>query len=21
MHKNFVRGFDFSVCPPPWLWV
>jgi len=19
MHKNFVRGFDRSVCPPPWL--
>jgi len=19
MHKNFVGGFDCSVCPPPWL--
>jgi len=19
MHKNFVGGFDWSVCPPPWL--
>jgi len=19
MHKNFVGGFDSSVCPPPWL--
>jgi len=19
MHKNFVGGFECSVCPPPWL--
>jgi len=19
MHNNFVGGFDFPICPPPWL--